>query len=190
VDEAGRGCLSGPVSVGFVHFSLQTIQDIHSGKILFGLNDSKKLSPLDREYFYQKIIEHSIFWRVLFVSNRLIDQININQSIFRAIQKVHSFHPEQLFLIDGNYKPRIEQLKYRSIVKGDSKYSSIASASILAKVSRDRYMTKKAFQYKNYGWERNFGYGTKMHRDAIIKYGITPLHRKTFLDDTIYIQNI
>lgn len=151
------------------------------------MNDSKKLSPLDREYFFQQIKKTALFWSVVFVSNRIIDRININQAIFRAIQKVFSKNMDHLFLIDGNYKPKIEGLKYQSIVKGDSKFSCIAAASILAKVTRDLYMKNKAFRYKNYGWEKNFGYGTKYHRDAIQKYGITPLHRKTFLNDTLYL---
>ncbi len=187
MDEAGRGCLAGPVSVGFVSFPKETLLKIHSGELLAGLNDSKKLSTRDREYFYQHIKKYSLFWSVIFVSNRLIDQMNINQAIFRAIQKVFSKNYEKLFLIDGNYNPKIEGLKYQSVVKGDSKFSCIAAASIIAKVSRDAYMKNKAFQYKNYGWERNFGYGTKIHRDAIQKYGITPLHRKTFINDSLYL---
>jgi len=173
-DEAGRGCLAGPVFAGAVIFP----KDYQNEK----LNDSKKLSKTERNALREIIENEALAWAVASVSETEIDKINIlNASILamhRAIEKL-KVQPEFL-LIDGNRFKRYKDLPHQTVVKGDGKYLSIAGASVLAKTYRDDYMSKIHAEFPDYGWQTNQGYPTKKHYEALAKYGITPHHRKTF----------
>lgn len=174
VDEAGRGPLAGPVFAAAVILA----DDV----IIEGINDSKKLSEKKRELLYDEICEKAISYCVASVDEKEIDDINILQATFKAMRNAVSglsVTPDYV-LIDGNKSPST-LLAEETVVKGDSKSMSIAAASILAKVSRDRYITEIADKYPGYGFEKHKGYGTKAHYEAIEKLGICPIHRKTFL---------
>ena len=173
-DEAGRGCLAGPVFAAAV-----VLPDNYSNSLL---NDSKQLNKNQRNQLRQTIETAALAWAVAFVSEKEIDKINIlNASILamhRAIEQLKC-KPEFL-LIDGNRFKPYKSIPHQTIVKGDGKYLSIAAASVLAKTYRDEYMSKIHQEYPNYGWLTNQGYPTKKHYEAIEKFGITPYHRKTF----------
>lgn len=174
VDEAGRGPLAGPVFAAAVILA----DDV----IIEGINDSKKLSEKKRELLYDEICEKATAYCVASVDEKEIDDINILQATFKAMRNAVlglSVTPDYV-LIDGNKSPSTSFTE-ETVVKGDSKSMSIAAASILAKVSRDRYITEIAKEYPGYGFEKHKGYGTKAHYEAIEKLGICPIHRKTFL---------
>lgn len=175
VDEAGRGPLAGPVCVAAVILDPQ--------KPLVGINDSKKLTEKKREALYPQIIESSIAYKIVMVGPETIDQINILQATMLGMrQAVEGLSPApQLALIDGNRCPEGLGIPARAIVKGDATSASIAAASILAKVSRDRYMTELGRQYPQYQFEKHKGYPTKLHYELIEKYGIQDFYRKSFL---------
>ena len=173
-DEAGRGCLAGPVVAAAV------ILPKDYENIL--LNDSKKLSAMAREKLRPVIEEEAIAWAVAFVDNNEIDDINILNASFlamhRAIDKLSQV-PE-LLLIDGNRFNVHKSIEHKCFIKGDGRFLSIAAASILAKTYRDEYMIKLSSEYSGYGWENNMGYPTHEHRDGIKKHGVTNYHRKSF----------
>lgn len=173
-DEAGRGPLAGPVFAAAVILP----KDFHHPL----LNDSKKMTEKARETLRPIIEREALAWAVEEVTAEEIDTINIlNASIAgmqRAVRRL-SIKPEFL-LIDGNKFKPFDGYSYQCIVKGDAKFASIAAASVLAKTYRDEYMRKLAVQYPLYGWERNMGYPTKEHIEAIRRYGYTPHHRKSF----------
>lgn len=173
-DEAGRGCLAGPVYAAAVILP----RDYHNEL----LNDSKLISEKNRIILRKDIEAKALAWEVGIVDQTEIDEINIlNASILamhRAIQKL-KISPE-LLLIDGNRFKPYPQTKHQCIIKGDSKYASIAAASILAKTYRDEFMIKIAQEFPEYQWNRNKAYPTKAHRAAIAKFGICSYHRKTF----------
>jgi len=173
-DEAGRGPLAGSVFAAAVILP----KDFHHPL----LNDSKKMTEKARERLRPIIEAEAIAWAVEEVSAEEIDTVNIlNASITgmqRAVRRL-STKPEFL-LIDGNKFKPFDGYEYQCIVKGDAKFASIAAASVLAKTYRDEYMRKLAAEYPQYGWERNMGYPTKEHIDAIIRYGYTPYHRRSF----------
>ena len=173
-DEAGRGCLSGAVFAAAVILP----HDYHHPL----LNDSKQLSEKQR-YTLRPIIEQeALAWAVGIVTPQEIDKINIlNASILamhRAVEQL-SQQPQHL-LIDGNRFKPYNGIPHTCVVKGDGKFLSIAAASILAKTYRDDYMMQLHEQHPQYGWDRNKGYPTQEHRDAIARYGITPYHRQSF----------
>lgn len=174
VDEAGRGPLAGPVCAAAVI--------LPPGLDIPGLNDSKKLTDKKRRELYDIMIEQAVSYGIAFASEQEIDEINILQATFlameRAMQKL-SPQPE-LALIDGN-RTKDFGLPVRTIVKGDSLSASIAAASILAKVTRDRLMEEYDAQYPQYGFAVHKGYGTKRHYAALREYGPCPIHRQTFL---------
>lgn len=174
VDEAGRGPLCGPVAAAAVIMP--------KGLIIDGVNDSKKLSEKKREELFQKIIENAISYSVVFEDEKTIDEINILNATLRAMEKaIISLNPKADFaLIDGNKNTGITTPS-KTVVKGDSLSHSIACASILAKVSRDRLLSEYDEMYPQYGFKAHKGYGTKAHYEAIEKYGILPIHRKSFL---------
>ncbi|HAL63564.1 MAG TPA: ribonuclease HII [Clostridiales bacterium] len=174
VDEAGRGPLAGPVYAAAVILP----QDIR----LDGINDSKKLSPKKREELFYEITEKAVCYSIFSVDEKKIDEINILNATHMAMNgAVNSLSKKPDYvIIDGNSIKGMD-ISHETIVKGDAKSISIASASILAKVARDRYITKMAEVYPEYGFEKHKGYGTKEHTDAILKYGVCPIHRKTFL---------
>lgn len=173
-DEAGRGCLSGPVVAAAVILPKNFRNTI--------LTDSKLLSEKQRDILRPIIEEKAIAWGVGVVWNERIDEINILNASFQAMHEAVDAmgeYPEEL-LIDGNrYKPAHEY-PYHCIVKGDSKYLSIAAASVLAKTHRDEIMLKLNSEFPGYGWEKNKGYPTVAHRDAIARLGTTPYHRMSF----------
>ena len=173
-DEAGRGPLAGPVFAAAVILP----PDFHHPL----LNDSKKMTEKARETLRPIIEREAIAWAVEEVTAEEIDTINIlNASIsgmHRAVRRLN-VKPEFL-LIDGNRFKPFDGYEYQCVVKGDGKFASIAAASVLAKTYRDEYMRKLALEYPQYGWERNMGYPTKEHVEAIIAHGYTPHHRKSF----------
>lgn len=173
-DEAGRGCLAGPVYAAAVilppHFICEE------------LNDSKQLSEKKRYELRPYIEEHALAWAVGIVSNLEIDKINILNASFLAMHRAVDslkIRPEHL-LIDGNRFKKHESIPHTCIVKGDSKFLSIAAASVLAKTYRDDFMMKIHKEYPQYRWDKNKGYPTKDHRLAIKQIGITDHHRKSF----------
>lgn len=173
-DEAGRGCLAGPVHAAAVILP----KGFHNSI----LNDSKQLSESQR-YKLRKIIEdEAMEWAVGIVDNVEIDEINIlkasHLAMHRAIEQLKT-RPEHL-IIDGNRFTSYPGIPHECIIKGDGKYFSIAAASVLAKTYRDDYMRKIAEEYPGYDWEKNKGYPTKKHRQAILELGKTPYHRLSF----------
>ncbi len=174
VDEVGRGPLAGPVCAAAVILPV--------GLEIEGVNDSKKLTEKKREQLYDVIAEKALAWSVSFVEPEVIDEINIRQATHRAMEKAVNELSKQadFLLVDGNDKiPFSVPSAY--VVKGDAKSLSIAAASIMAKVTRDRYMVEMGIQYPEYGFEKHKGYGTALHMEAIRKHGLTPLHRRSFI---------
>lgn len=173
-DEAGRGCLAGPVTAAAVILP----EDFHNDL----LNDSKQLTERQRDILRPIIEREAIAWAVAFVSPQEIDEINILKASFTAMHRAIDqlkVRPEAL-LIDGNRFIKYQDMPHTCIVKGDGKMMSIAAASVLAKTHRDEYMYSIAKDFPQYAWEKNKGYPTPAHREAIEKYGTTPHHRMTF----------
>ncbi len=173
-DEAGRGCLAGPVFAAAVVLP----PDYHHPL----LNDSKKLTDRDRRTLRPHIETNARAWAVSSVSPRQIDEINILNASFLAMHLAidQLSPPPEFLLIDGNRFKPYKKIPFACIVKGDSKYRSIAAASILAKTYRDDYMIEHGEQYPYYNWKSNKGYPTKEHRFAIEQHGVSPLHRRSF----------
>lgn len=174
VDEAGRGPLAGPVYAAAVV--------LEKGQTIEGVNDSKKLSEKKRELLFDKIINECKDYSIGTASEKEIDELNILQATFLAMKRaVDGLSVKtDCALVDGNQIPNLD-CDVTTVVKGDAKSESIAAASILAKVSRDRYMLEMAEKYPQFGFEKHKGYGTKLHYEMIEKYGICDIHRKTFL---------
>ena len=174
VDEAGRGPLAGPVCAAAVM--------LPRGHVIEGLNDSKKLTEKRREELYDVIRSESVSYGIAFASVEEIETLNILGATFLAMNRaIKQLSPApELALIDGNRTKGIE-VPARSIVKGDSKCADIAAASVLAKVTRDRYMLEMAEKYPQYHFEQHKGYGTKLHYEALREYGPSPIHRMSFL---------
>lgn len=173
-DEAGRGCLAGPVTAAAV-----ILPEGFNNELL---NDSKQLTEKQRDLLRPIIEREAVAWAVAFVSPQEIDEINILKASFTAMHRAIdqlSIRPEAL-LIDGNRFIKYHNLRHTCIVKGDGKMMSIAAASVLAKTHRDEYMRKISQDYPQYSWDKNKGYPTKDHRAAIECYGTTPHHRMTF----------
>jgi len=174
VDEAGRGPLAGPVYAAAVI--------LPQNAELKGLNDSKKLSEKRREQLFDEICETALSFAVATASVEEIEKLNILEATFLAMNRAIAsldISPE-LALIDGNRNKGIE-VESRCIIGGDGKCADIAAASILAKVSRDRYMTELSLKYPQYGFEKHKGYGTKQHYEALREYGPSAVHRMSFL---------
>ncbi len=173
-DEAGRGCLAGPVVAAAVILPGSYRNDM--------LNDSKKLSKKNREILRVQIIRDAVAWAVAGVSNTEIDEINILNASFLAMHRAIDALDVRpgLLLIDGNRFNPYAGIDHQCIIKGDGKYMSIAAASILAKTTRDAWMVRLSKVWPGYGWEKNAGYPTAFHRNAIRKMGITPYHRRSF----------
>lgn len=174
VDEAGRGPLAGPVCAAAVI--------LPEGVRIDGVNDSKKVSEPKREELFGVITETALAWAVAFSDEKEIDEINILNAAMLAMKRAVgalSVRP-QFALVDGNKIPPLD-VPARCVIKGDATSASIAAASILAKVSRDRLMYEYDEKYPEYGFGKHKGYGTKQHYDAIERYGVLDVHRKTFL---------
>lgn len=174
VDEAGRGPLAGPVCAAAVI--------LPEGVIIDGVNDSKKLSEKKRESLFDVIREQALSYSIAYATVDEIEEINILNATMLAMRRaIDGLDIKADYaMIDGNKIPPID-IDAECIVKGDAKSMSIACASILAKVSRDRLLYKYAEEYPMYGFDKHKGYGTKAHREAILKYGPCPYHRKSFL---------
>lgn len=174
VDEAGRGPLAGPVYAAAVILPPDCVIE--------GLNDSKKLTEKKREALFDEIKEKALAYGIASADEKEIDEINILNATFlgmkRAIDSL-SVKPD-LALIDGNQKPHTD-IEEVTVIKGDAKSMSIAAASVLAKVSRDRFMLEMAEKYPQYEFARHKGYGTKLHYERIAQYGVCDIHRRTFL---------
>lgn len=175
IDEAGRGPLAGPVYAAAVILPV----DLE----IEGLNDSKKLSEKKREALFDVICEKAISYSIGIATEQEIDEINILNATFLAMHRaVEGLNVKPDYaLIDGNQYPKIPLVKEETVIKGDAKSMSIAAASILAKVSRDRFMLEIAEKYPEYCFEKHKGYGTKLHYEMIEKYGVSPVHRRSFL---------
>ena len=175
VDEAGRGSLAGPVCAAAVILP----PDLE----IEGLNDSKKLTDKRRRALYDVITDQAIAYGVAFASEQEIDEINILQATFLAMRRAveQLARKPDLALVDGNREPDFGAIPIKTIIKGDSLSASIAAASILAKVTRDRYMEEQDKIYPQYGFALHKGYGTQAHYAALREFGACPLHRRTFL---------
>ncbi|MBQ2963764.1 MAG: ribonuclease HII [Clostridia bacterium] len=174
VDEAGRGPLAGPVCAAAVI--------LPQGLVIEGLNDSKKLSEKKREMLYDKVVENALAWSVAFASEAEIDEINILQATFLAMKRaVEGLSVKTDYaLIDGNRMPPLG-IDGETVIKGDSLSMSIAAASIIAKVTRDRLMLEIDKEYPQYLFSQHKGYGTALHYEMLEKHGISPVHRRSFL---------
>ncbi len=174
LDEVGRGCLAGPVVAAAVILPKDYMNPL--------LNDSKQLSRLERQRLRVEIEREALSWKIAEASTEEIDRINIAKASFlamhRAVEQL-TVQPEHL-LVDGNRFVPYPMIPHTCIVKGDSLFASIAAASILAKTYRDELMEQLALDYPMYGWEQNVGYPTPKHCKALLEYGTTPWHRKTF----------
>lgn len=173
-DEAGRGCLAGPVTAAAV-----ILPDDFEHELL---NDSKQLSEKDRELLRPIIEKTALCYSVTHLDAPVIDEINILNASIKAMQEcVRKLQPVPLYIIvDGNRFKAIENIPHSCIIKGDSKYMSIAAASILAKTYRDEFMYRIHEEFPMYNWKQNKGYPTPEHRQAIREYGTTKYHRMTF----------
>lgn len=173
-DEVGRGCIAGPVFAAAVILPYNYVNE--------EINDSKQLSAAKRNQLRTMIERDALAWAVGQVSEKEIDKINILQASFlamtRAVEQL-SLKP-QLLLIDGNRFVNRTDIPYKTVVKGDAAYLSIAAASILAKCYRDELMERLHEEYPQYGWKDNKGYPTPYHQDAVLKYGNSPYHRRSF----------
>jgi len=173
-DEAGRGCLAGPVFAAAVILPQNFTSDV--------LNDSKQLTEKQRYNLKEIILNEALDWAIGICDQQEIDQINIlNASILamhKALEQLTS--APQHIIVDGNRFKPFEKIPYTCFVKGDGRFMSIAAASVLAKTCRDDYMLKIHADFPEYGWNRNKGYPTEKHREAISRFGITEHHRKTF----------
>ncbi len=181
VDEAGRGPWAGPVYAG----AAIIYEDKISKSLFKELNDSKKLSHKKRETLFEIIQQengHGLHYGIGIATAQEIDELNILQATFTAMRRAIEALPQtpDMALIDGNRCPKQFPCPTQYIIKGDSLSSSIALASIVAKVSRDRHMNELAQDFPYYGWDKNAGYGTKIHIEALEKYGICEHHRKSY----------
>lgn len=174
VDEAGRGPLAGPVCAAAVI--------LPAGIVIDGLNDSKKLTEKKREALFDVITENAISWSVSLVDETVIDEINILQATYRAMQQAVEGlpRPADFVYVDGNRSEGLT-LPHECVVSGDARIPSIAAASIIAKVTRDRLMRDFAERYPAYGFEKHKGYGSRAHYAALLEHGPCPIHRRTFL---------
>ena len=189
IDEAGRGPLAGPVVVASVIMP--------EGSMIEGVNDSKKVSEKKREKLYEQIIEEAVAYGVGIIDQNEIDRINILSATKEGLtlcikelekdlkEKNRGIEKPEIILVDALTKIDTDHIPYQSIIKGDAKSYSIAAASIIAKVTRDRIMRQWDEVYPEYGFAKHKGYGTAMHISAIKQYGICPLHRKTFVKNFI-----
>ena len=190
IDEAGRGPLAGPVVVACVVMPKDSMIE--------GVNDSKKVSEKKREKLYEEIIKEAIGYGVGIISQEEIDRINIlnatKEGLTTAIkelekdlqEKQREFDKPEIILVDALTKIDTVHIPYRSIIKGDAKSYSIAAASIIAKVTRDRIMRQWDEVYPMYGFEKHKGYGTAAHINAIKEYGLCPLHRRSFVKNIVW----
>lgn len=179
-DEAGRGCLAGPIVAGGVLFDYGTMSET-DGSVLAGLNDSKKLSAGRREELFGEILRIARAVVVVSRSAAYIDQFGLHRTNLHCLGTALSRVDEDAdALLSDGYMPFGLERPCEAVVKGDATSAAVAAASIIAKVSRDRFMRRIAEQYPQFGFEQHVGYATPVHREAIIEHGPTPLHRRSF----------
>ncbi len=173
-DEAGRGCLAGPVTAAALILPEDFLNEL--------LNDSKQLSEKNRDFLRPVIEENALCYSVTHIEPEIIDEINILNASIHAMQEcIKKLNPiPNYIIVDGNRFKPVANIPHSCIIKGDSKYLSIAAASILAKTYRDEYMNQIHEEFPMYNWKQNKGYPTKEHREAIKKYGTTKYHRMSF----------
>jgi ribonuclease HII len=171
VDEAGRGPLAGPVTAAAVR--------LDPDRLPIGLNDSKLMTAKARDRMFDWLMANAMV-SVAHASVQEIDQLNILRASHLAMERAVAALPADHALIDGNQRPKALACPSTMIVRGDAKCLSIAAASVIAKVTRDRIMVDLAQQHPQYGWDRNAGYPTKVHRQALLDFGVTPFHRQSF----------
>lgn len=184
IDEVGRGPLAGPVVAAAVLINAELFKDLSGFK---GINDSKKLSAKRREKWYEILTERkNIKWGIGIISEKIIDEVNILEAtklaMAEALKKMIRQSAEQpdFILIDGNFILENIDLNQKAVIGGDAKVVSIAAASIIAKVTRDRMMQKFHEDYPEYGFDKHKGYGTRLHCEMIKKYGPCAIHRRSF----------
>jgi len=176
MDEAGRGPLAGRV------YAAMVIMPLDDDKIIDGVNDSKKLTEKKRESLFEEITKKALAYSICYVDEKTIDEINILEATKQCMQKcLEEIKIMPDFVLVDYVNNLMLNKPFRTIVKGDALSYSIGCASILAKVARDRYIIEMAQKYPNYGFEKHKGYGTKLHYEMISKYGVSNIHRKTFL---------
>ena len=175
IDEAGRGPLAGPVYAAAVV--------LRPGQVIEGVNDSKKLTEKKREALFDEIIEKALAYKIVFVGPEIIDRDNILNATMGGMKQAAEELDivPNLVLVDGNRTPAGLQIPAQPVVKGDATSASIGAASVLAKVSRDRYMLELDRQYPQYQLAKHKGYPTKLHYELIAQYGIQPFYRRSFL---------
>ena len=173
-DEAGRGCLAGPVTAAAIILKKNFLNN--------DIDDSKKISKKNRYKLKDIIEKEALEFSFTHIFPKKIDEINILNASILAMQKSIGklFTKIDLIIVDGNKFKNYKNIPHQTIIKGDEKFLSIAAASIIAKTERDNYMNKIHKEYPQYGWDKNKGYPTKFHKEAILKYGITKYHRKSF----------
>lgn len=173
-DEAGRGCLAGPVFAAAV-----ILREDFSHPLL---NDSKQMNEENRNLLRGIIEKEAVGWAVARVDHKVIDTVNILNASIKAMHKAISKLPvkPELLLIDGNRFKKYKSIRHECVIKGDGIYTSIAAASVLAKTHRDEYMQVLHKRYPQYGWNTNKAYATEFHRSALVTFGETPFHRKSF----------
>ena len=177
IDEAGRGPIAGPLVVAGCIFEMENRENkIENEEWFKKLTDSKKLSEKKREELFDKIIQNSNY-HIVFKSNKEIDKKGLSKCIQEALIEIKENLKAERYIFDGNSKFGVE---LETLIKGDSKIKEISAASILAKVSRDRFMKKIADKYPNYNFKKHKGYITKEHKEEIFKYGMSDIHRKSY----------
>lgn len=179
IDEVGRGPLAGPLFVGIYQINKDS-------KIIEGVNDSKKLSEKKREYIYNLLTEDENLYSTESINEREIDKIGIVMAIKTAMEKVSANIKSDITLIDGLFKDKFNIDNYKTEIKGDSIHYSIAAASIIAKVQRDKLMIELSKIYPEYDFKNNKGYGTKTHIEALKKYGPCEIHRNTYIQGLMH----
>jgi len=185
IDEVGRGPIAGPVTIGFCVVRASFFSKIK--REFSGINDSKKLSARKREYFYGLLMEHkNVIAHTVSISAQKIEKDGIAYAISYAIRKglenAIKINPQKCFvLLDGTLRAPDSYIHQKTVIRGDSLVPIISAASIIAKVTRDAYMTRQHKKYLHFGFNKNKGYGTKNHYNAIRRYGLTPLHRKSWI---------
>lgn len=192
IDEVGRGAFAGPVGIGGVVFSSALSNKKKKYLLSMGINDSKKLTAKKREYLSEIIKEACVVYETSFINVATINKIGIGKATFMGMRDVAEKIKAKLktedvyFLIDAFEIPNSMYLQ-KGIIRGDSLSISIASASIIAKVERDKLMKELGISFPSYLWEKNKGYGTLSHRSAIKQFGLSKLHRRTFCKNTIHL---
>jgi len=176
IDEAGRGALAGPLCLGAIFLKRDSLKFLEKYKINFF--DSKELNSQVRENYFQIIKKLNIPHKAVFISNKTIDKQGISRAFLKGVNRLKKYFEPEIVVLDGKKIKEIKKAIF--VVKGDKKINSLGAASIVAKVSRDRYMIKLAKKINFYEWHLNKGYGTKKHLELIKKFGISKYHRQSF----------